>query len=291
MASNAQYRSSDDCKSKKRKTTSTPSLSRYEKGTNLYVKNIDDIVNDEKLKEMFAEFGDVTSSKTMLSHMRPNAPMGGFHHPPTGGPAAGPHHQMYMGQKGQGMVPSQPMGYGYQLQFMPGVRPGLGPANFMMPYIQSQTQPDSRVGFRRGAPYMKQHFQHQQPHNGRYMGGVGNMLSRVESSVPQGIIRLDASAVSHNASQNQQRPPLLPISKLTSAVALANPANHSQILIKDPNMFTSQITLITNILFAALERYKYRYHWEPDLLGSLTPNAEISIGVVVKVHWQQDGSG
>ncbi|CAH8340028.1 unnamed protein product [Eruca vesicaria subsp. sativa] len=53
--------------------------------------------------------------------------MCGLHHPPTGGPAAGPHHQMYMGQKGQGMVPSQPMEYGYQLQFMPGVRPGAWP--------------------------------------------------------------------------------------------------------------------------------------------------------------------
>ncbi|CAH8331614.1 unnamed protein product [Eruca vesicaria subsp. sativa] len=263
-------------------------LSRYEKGTNLYVKNLDDIVvNDEKLKEMFAEYGEVTSSKvmtnaeglsrgfgfvsyskpeeavramnemngkmigrkplyiaiaqrkeerrtrlqTMFSQMRPNAPMGGFPHHPTGGP----HHQMYIGQNGQGMVPSQPMGYGYQLQFMPGVRPGAGPANYMMPYsVQRPNQSGPRVGFRRGAPYMQQHFQQQQQHmmqhNGRYMGGVGNMVNRVEASSPQGIIPLDASAVSHNASQNQQRPALLPISKLTSALALASPANHSQIL-------------------------------------------------------------
>ncbi|KAF8050590.1 hypothetical protein N665_1932s0004 [Sinapis alba] len=174
-----------------------------------------------------------THLQTMFS-MRPNVPMGGFHHHPAGGPAAGPHHQMYMGQNGQGLVPSQPMGYGYQLQFMPGVRPGAGPANFMMPYpLQRQNHPGPRVGFRpRGAPNMQQHFQPQQimQHNGRYMGGVGNMMNRVEASAPQGIIPLDASAISHNASQNQQRPALLPISKLTSALALANPANHSQIL-------------------------------------------------------------
>ncbi|KAL0700720.1 hypothetical protein Bca4012_056842 [Brassica carinata] len=228
-------------------------------GMNLYVKNLDDSVNDEKLKEMFAEYGEVTSTKVMMNpeglsrgfgfvaystpeealratffSMRPNAPMGGFHHHPTGGPAAGPHHQMYIGQNGQGMVPSQPMGYGYQLQFMPGVRPGAGPANFMVPYpLQRQNHPGPRVGFRRGAPNMQHHFQPQQQimqHNGRYMGGVGNMMNRVEASAPQGIIPLDASAISHNASQNQQRPALLPISKLTSALALASPANHSQIL-------------------------------------------------------------
>ncbi|KAJ0256345.1 RNA recognition motif domain-containing protein [Hirschfeldia incana] len=257
-------------------------------GTNLYVKNLDDGVNDEKLKEMFAEYGNVTSSKVMVNpegvsrgfgfvsystpeeasramnemngkmvgrkplyiaiaqrkeerrthlqslfSMRPNVPMGGYHHP-TGGPVAGPHHQMYMGQNGQGMVPSQPMGYGYQLQFMPGVRPGAGPANFMMPYpLQRQNHPGPRVAFRRGAPNMQHHYQQQQQimqHNGRYMGGVGNMMNRVEASAPQGIIPLDASANSHNVSQNQQRPALLPISKLTSTLALANPANHSQIL-------------------------------------------------------------
>lgn len=63
------------------------------------------------------------------------------------------------------------------------------------------------------------------------MGGVGNMMNRVEASAPQGIIPLDASAISHNGSQNQQRPALLPISKLTSALALASPANHSQVCV------------------------------------------------------------
>ncbi|CAN7098716.1 unnamed protein product [Brassica rapa subsp. narinosa] len=38
-------------------------------------------------------------------------------------------------------------------------------------------------------------------------------------------------------------------------------------------------------------RYRYGYQWEPDLVGSLTPNAENSIGVMVEVYWQQDGSG
>lgn len=39
--------------------------SRFEKhqGANLYVKNLDDSVNDEKLKDIFAEFGSITSCK------------------------------------------------------------------------------------------------------------------------------------------------------------------------------------------------------------------------------------
>ncbi|KAJ0086686.1 hypothetical protein Patl1_07968 [Pistacia atlantica] len=43
-------------------------ISRYEKlrAANLYLKNLDDSVNDEKLKELFSEFGTITSCKVML---------------------------------------------------------------------------------------------------------------------------------------------------------------------------------------------------------------------------------
>ncbi|KAH0899428.1 hypothetical protein HID58_048996 [Brassica napus] len=37
--------------------------------------------------------------------------------------------------------------------------------------------------------------------------------------------------------------------------------------------------------------YDIWIRWEPDLVGSLTPNAENSIGVMIEVYWQQDGSG
>ncbi|KAA8537970.1 hypothetical protein F0562_027450 [Nyssa sinensis] len=42
--------------------------SRLEKlqGANLYLKNLDDSINDEKLKELFSEFGTITSCKVML---------------------------------------------------------------------------------------------------------------------------------------------------------------------------------------------------------------------------------
>lgn len=43
-------------------------LSRFEKlqGANLYLKNLDDTIDDEKLKELFSEFGTITSCKVML---------------------------------------------------------------------------------------------------------------------------------------------------------------------------------------------------------------------------------
>lgn len=40
-------------------------ISRYEKlqGANLYLKNLDDSINDEKLRELFSKFGTITSTK------------------------------------------------------------------------------------------------------------------------------------------------------------------------------------------------------------------------------------
>ncbi|KAI8550707.1 hypothetical protein RHMOL_Rhmol06G0128300 [Rhododendron molle] len=42
--------------------------SRFEKlqGANRYLKNLDDSINDEKLKDLFFEFGNITSCKVML---------------------------------------------------------------------------------------------------------------------------------------------------------------------------------------------------------------------------------
>ncbi|VDO11050.1 unnamed protein product [Rodentolepis nana] len=41
-------------------------LSKYAQGTNLYVKNLDDTVDDERLKEAFGKYGKITSAKVML---------------------------------------------------------------------------------------------------------------------------------------------------------------------------------------------------------------------------------
>ncbi|KAI9199931.1 hypothetical protein LWI28_000455 [Acer negundo] len=43
-------------------------INRFEKlkAANLYLKNLDDSINDEKLKELFSEFGTITSTKVLL---------------------------------------------------------------------------------------------------------------------------------------------------------------------------------------------------------------------------------
>lgn len=69
----------------------------------------------------------------------------GFH---PGAPRLAPQ-QMYYGQ-GNGLVPPQPAGYGFQPQLMTGMRPGMAP-NYMVPYqFQRQGQPGRGPGMRRG---------------------------------------------------------------------------------------------------------------------------------------------
>lgn len=53
----------------------------------------------------------------------------------------------------------------------------------------------------------------------------------MEASAPQGIIPLplNASAISHNAPQHPHKHSILPISKLTSELALASPDKHPQV--------------------------------------------------------------
>ena len=44
-------------------------ISRYQ-GVNLYIKNLDDTINDEKLRKEFSPFGSITSAKVMLEDGR-----------------------------------------------------------------------------------------------------------------------------------------------------------------------------------------------------------------------------
>jgi polyadenylate-binding protein len=44
-------------------------LNRYQ-GVNLYVKNLDDTIDDEKIRKEFAPYGTITSAKVMIEEGR-----------------------------------------------------------------------------------------------------------------------------------------------------------------------------------------------------------------------------
>ncbi|KAI3919908.1 hypothetical protein MKW98_001164 [Papaver atlanticum] len=262
-------------------------------GANLYLKNLDESINDEKLKELFSEFGSITSSKVMLdpqgvskgsgfvafstaeeatravtemngkmigrkplyvavaqrkeerrarlqahfAQMRaPGAmaplPSGmtGFH---PGGPRLAPQ-PLYFGQGAPGLIPSQPAGYGFQQQLLPGVRPGVGP-NFMVPYhLPRQGQPGQRMGLRRGGnPHqMQQQIMPRNSNQGfRYIPNSRNGL--VDPSVvplaPIMTLPLDASGVPMATVEAQRNGPVH-IKTLASTLASAEPELQRQML-------------------------------------------------------------
>ena len=55
--------------SKKKKTTAKKLLFKIT-GVNLYVKNLDDTIDDERLRQEFAPFGTITSAKVMYEEGR-----------------------------------------------------------------------------------------------------------------------------------------------------------------------------------------------------------------------------
>lgn len=176
-------------------------------GVNLYVKNLDDSIDDDKLREIFAEFGTVTSCKVMRdphgqsrgsgfvafsSPEEANRAASGLSNKiivnkplyvalaerkeerkarmqaqfavrnpvgmtstvatsipmyPPGPPGLG--QQIFYGQGHAQLIPPQASGYGYQQQFVPGMRPG-GPQmpNFYVPIVR-QGQQGQRPGPRR----------------------------------------------------------------------------------------------------------------------------------------------
>ncbi|KHG04753.1 Polyadenylate-binding 2 -like protein [Gossypium arboreum] len=154
-------------------------------GANLYIKNLDDSIGDETLKELFSEFGNITSCKlaemngkmvvskplyvavaqrkeerrarlqAQFSQMRPIIPSVAPRMPmfPPGAPGLG--QQFLYGQAPPAMLPPQ-ASFGYQQQLLPGMRPGGPPVpNFFVPMVQ-QGQQGQRPGGRRGAGAVQQ---------------------------------------------------------------------------------------------------------------------------------------
>ncbi|KAL5560099.1 hypothetical protein UlMin_036310 [Ulmus minor] len=263
--------------------------SRYEKliGANLYLKNLDNAINDEKLEELFSEFGTITSSKVMLDEQGLSKGSGfvafsspeeatkallemngkmigrkplyvavaqrkeerkarlqahfaqirapgeitplasripGFHH-------AGPRlpQQLYFGQGSPGIIPTQPAGFGFQQQLLPGMRPGVAP-NFIMPPLQRQGQPWQRMGARRGGNFQQQLLHRNSNQGGRYMSNGRNGVD--SSAVPQSLAMMqlpfDGSVPVSPLDVPRTGP--VPMSALASALASASPENQRLML-------------------------------------------------------------
>ncbi|XP_004253267.1 polyadenylate-binding protein 3 isoform X2 [Solanum lycopersicum] len=259
--------------------------SRFEKlkGANLYLKNLDDTVNDENLKELFVEYGTITSCKVMrdakgsskgsgfvafstpeeatralnemngkligrkplfvavaqrkderrvwlqthFAQLRPTGlmtpPPGGMPGYHTGAPRLAPP-QVYFGQA----VAPQAAGFGYQQQFMPGLRPGVGP-NFLLPYQFQRQGQHGRIGGRRGGtPH------HQQQWNpGRFNpNGRNGMYPSISQGMMGSIMQapFDASSAMTAPPLDIQRSNPVPPSTLASSLAFASPEDQHAML-------------------------------------------------------------
>ncbi|KAF8404988.1 hypothetical protein HHK36_009883 [Tetracentron sinense] len=145
----------------------TESVDKFQ-GVNLYVKNLDDSLGDDKLRELFSEFGTITSCKVMCD---PNGVSrgSGFVAFSTSEEAS-----RALSEMNGKMVFSKPLyvalaqrkedrrarlqpGFGYQQQLVPGMRPGAAPMpNFFMPLVQQGQQGQRPGGRRAGAGPVQQ---------------------------------------------------------------------------------------------------------------------------------------
>ncbi|RRT77220.1 hypothetical protein BHE74_00003954 [Ensete ventricosum] len=162
-------------------------------GLSLYLKNLDDSINDEKLSELFSPFGTAhfarLNSPGALAPAMPTMP--GYQPVPS---RLAPQ-QFYFGQGVSSLIPSQPAGYGYQQQLIPGIRPGVVP-NYMMPYSpQRQGQLGQRTGSRRGGtPQLMQ----QQQMLGEQLYPLVEQIEREQAGKVTGmLLEMDQTEVLH----------------------------------------------------------------------------------------------
>ncbi|KAF4380837.1 hypothetical protein F8388_017191 [Cannabis sativa] len=143
-------------------------------GLNLYVKNLDDSVTDEKLKELFSEFGTITSCKVMrepsgvsrgsgfvalstaeeASRAVSDKPTGSFLAEMNGKMIVSKPLYVALAQRKEDRRARLQPGFGYQQQLLPGVRP-----NFYMPIVQPGQQNQRPGGRRAGAGPVQQNRQ------------------------------------------------------------------------------------------------------------------------------------
>ncbi|KAJ0685854.1 hypothetical protein HanLR1_Chr11g0407761 [Helianthus annuus] len=211
-------------------------------GLNLYIKNLDDTIDDENLKELFSSFGTITSCKVMRD---PNGASKGsgtvltnaancygtycsssYANVPPGGPGLG--QQIFYGQQPT-FIPPQP-GFGYQQQLVPGMRPGGAPIpNFFMPMVQQGQRPAGRRPAQQNQQPVPLMHQQMMPRGRVYRYPPGrnapdpSMSGAGMVSVPydmSGVIPLRDTAISQP----------IPIGALASALANASPSEQRTML-------------------------------------------------------------
>ncbi|XP_073263764.1 polyadenylate-binding protein 8 isoform X2 [Populus alba] len=162
----AQKKSERELELKGRFEQSMESVEKYQ-AVNLYIKNLDDSVNDEKLKELFSDFGTITSCKVMRdpSGISRGSGFVAFSTPEEASRALAEMNGKIVVSKPLYVAPAQrkeerrarlQAGFGYQQQLVPGMRPGGAPMpNFFVPLVQ-QGQQGQRPGGRRGGGPVQQ---------------------------------------------------------------------------------------------------------------------------------------
>ncbi|KAH9331910.1 hypothetical protein KI387_004018, partial [Taxus chinensis] len=213
-------------------------------GANLYLKNLDDSIDDEKLRDLFSEYGTITSCKVMRDPQGQSRGSGfvAFSSPEEATRAVSEMNGKMAGRKPLYVALAQRKrrekgeiaGFGYQQQLLPGIRPGMAQMqNFMLPFqLQRQSQQGQRMGGRRGGAQQLQQQQQQQllqrnaNHGLRYMHNTRNGPdpSLMPPSLMGGMMPmpLDVSGIPVGNAETT-RPQPVPITALASALASASP--------------------------------------------------------------------
>nr|CAB3468276.1 unnamed protein product [Digitaria exilis] len=198
-------------------------------GINLYLKNLDDSINDEKLKKLFEEFGETTSCKITLDSKGRSKGSGFVSFATTEAghsaahfaqrylamaavPYAAPQ-QVYFGHPPPGQIPPQAAAV---FGFPPHLVPGMGPGT---PFVMPQNV--QRIGARHGAMLPQMYRQQQMTihpnanQRVRYMPNARN--GAYPPKLPQGF-----ASVMPSVQQD--------VSNLATTLASASPAEQQQML-------------------------------------------------------------
>uniref|UniRef100_A0A7N0UCF2 PABP n=1 Tax=Kalanchoe fedtschenkoi TaxID=63787 RepID=A0A7N0UCF2_KALFE len=283
-------------------------------GTNLYVKNLDDSVDDDKLKELFAPFGSITSCKVMRD---PNGISRGSGFVAFSTPEEAARALAEMNGK---MVISKPLyvavaqrkeerrarlqaqfsqmrpapGFGYQQQLVPGMRPGGAPVpNFFLRMVQPGQQ-GQRPGDRRGGAIQSQQNQYQVPVMQHQMlpRGLRGMPEVPMPGIGGGMLSFPydiGGAPMRDAPRSQQ----IPIGALATALANAPPDQHRTMLGENLYPLVEQLEpkMSAKVTGMLLEMEKTEVLHLLESPEGLKAKVAESMEVLRSVAAQQQGSG